>query len=239
MDGNVGGPCRTFSIVSLNAASSDAESSDPDWLESCVVVWGAWCTTGTWLFGPSWSIWKSVSRNVPRTGNKKVEGLRLRDMFPERIFTLVKLNMFVPPFGQINHLINQLWQHFLEIFLNSSRPLCQLAKSILGAIQIWIKTVSCLSTHHAWAHTPFNPHLRCWKYSIVYWKNMSWYKKKQVELGFSRSIKYVPTEFRFDLYIKVKGQTKVKVMWHVWDTQWSVSPKLVMSSGQCTAGLTC
>ena len=35
---------------------------------------------------------------------------------------------------------------------------------------------------------------------------------KQVELGFSRCVKYVPTEFRVDHYFKVKGQMEVKVM---------------------------
>ncbi len=41
-------------------------------------------------------------------------------------------------------------------------------------------------------------------------------KYKQVELEFSRCVKYVSAEFRVDLYIEVKGQTKVKVTWHVW-----------------------
>ncbi len=40
--------------------------------------------------------------------------------------------------------------------------------------------------------------------------------RKQVEFGFLQSIKYVPAEFRVDPYIEVKGQTEVKVMWHVW-----------------------
>ena len=37
---------------------------------------------------------------------------------------------------------------------------------------------------------------------------------KQVELGFLRCVKYVPAKFRVDPYIKVKGQTGVKVKWH-------------------------
>ena len=39
---------------------------------------------------------------------------------------------------------------------------------------------------------------------------------KQVELRFSRCVKYVPVEFRVDPYIEVKGQTEVKVKLHVW-----------------------
>ena len=36
--------------------------------------------------------------------------------------------------------------------------------------------------------------------------------RKQVQFGFLQCIKYVPAEFRVDPYIKVKGQTEVKVM---------------------------
>ncbi len=36
-------------------------------------------------------------------------------------------------------------------------------------------------------------------------------KKKQVELGFLRCVKYVPAEFRVDPYIEIKGQMEVKV----------------------------
>ena len=40
--------------------------------------------------------------------------------------------------------------------------------------------------------------------------------KKQVDIRFSWCVKYVPAKFCVDPYIEVKGQTEVKVMWHVW-----------------------
>ena len=67
MDGNVGGPCLTFSMVSLRAASSEAISVD--WLVSAVLAAGGGACVGAGGsgFGPSWSNWKLVFRNVPRT----------------------------------------------------------------------------------------------------------------------------------------------------------------------------
>ena len=36
-------------------------------------------------------------------------------------------------------------------------------------------------------------------------------KLEQVEVGFSRCVKYVPAEFCVNPYIEIKGQTEVKV----------------------------